>query len=64
MVSLIFPYLRFCCDHDELFSREKAQFARLSTGAMEMMEAIFNKQSVHKIDEGDFLELARLYVEL
>lgn len=64
MVSLIFPYLRFCCDHDEIFNREAVRFGRLCAGAMEMMEAIIQKESVRKIEEGDFLELARLYVEL
>lgn len=64
-VSLIFPFLRFCCDQDERIPHEGSSFSALCQLALDMFDrCILTKESLNKIDDRDFIELARIYVDL
>jgi hypothetical protein len=64
-ISLIFPFLRFCIDHDERIPHEGPTFTSLTHIALEMFDkCILTKETLTKIEDRDFIELTRLYVDL
>jgi len=64
-MSLIFPYIRFICDHEERIPREGSTFANICLLLLDMFDQnILTKETLTKIEEKDFIELSRLYLEL
>ena len=64
-MSLIFPFLRFVCDQDERIPHEGPTFANLCLLLLDMFDkCILTKETLVKIEEKDFIELTRFYVEL
>ena len=60
MVSLVFPFLRFCCDNEA-----KLHGKELCSIVMEMfLKNVLVQGNLKKLSEQDFLSLVRLYMDL
>lgn len=65
IASLLFPFLRFCCDNDERIPHEGAEYESLCMVVIDMFtNNILVRDSLKKIDDADFMTLARLYIDL
>ena len=64
MTSLVFPFIRFCCENYEKLSQNLAELVNLSNLVRDMFaNNILLKVNIKKIEERDFIELFRLYIE-
>jgi hypothetical protein len=64
MTSLVFPFIRFCCDNSDYLPQDTVDSEQLCSLVIELFgNNILLLVNIKKIDEKGFVEIFRLYIE-
>ena len=64
MTSLVFPFIRFCCDNAEHLPQDTVDSEQLCSLVIDLFaNNILLKVNIKKIDDQGFIEIFRLYIE-